>query len=124
LFKLLLILVIIVLSAGVLSADDSVFAFQPVVNEVSLYKNFLDDGDDAGQTLQIVSINSMKIYTEFSFEFTADFNRKLTPCTDHDYYMEIGIVKPVWKRVSANYQRIYGTFIDRPINQIGVRYSF
>jgi len=124
LFKFLLIPIIIIISAGLLFAEDAVFSFQPLVNEVSLYKNFLDDGDDAGQTLQIVAINSVKIYTEFSFEFTADFNRKLTPGTNHDYYMEIGIVKPVWKKVSANYQRIYGTFVDKPINQIGVRYSF
>jgi len=124
LFKFLLISVIIIISTGLLYAEDAAFSFQPLVNEISLYKNFLDDGDDAGQTLQIVAINSVKIYTEFSFEFTADFNRKTTPGTDHDYYMEIGIVKPVWKKVSANFQRIYGTFIDRPINQIGIRYSF
>jgi len=122
--KLFSVCVLLLVLAGLVSADESVVSFQPLVNEISLYKNFLDDGDDAGQTLQIVSINSIKIYTEFSFEFTADFNRKLTPGKDHDYYMEFGIVKPVWKKVSANYQRIYGTFVDKPINQIGVRYSF
>ena len=122
--RIILSFVIIVAVASFTAADDSVFSLQPLVNEISLYENFLDDGDNAGQTLQIISINSVKIYTEFSLEFTADFNRKMTPGTDSDYYIEMGIVKPVWKKVSANYQRIYGTFIDKPINQIGVRYSF
>ena len=123
-FRIILSFVIIAATAGFAIADDSVFSLQPLVNEISLYENFLDDGDNAGQTLQIISINSVKIYTEFSLEFTADFNRKMTPGTDSDYYIEVGIVKPVWKKVSANYQRIYGTFIDKPINQVGVRYSF
>jgi len=124
LFRVILVSVFCILVVSSIYADDSVFVFQPIVNEVSLYENFLDNGDNAGQTLQIISINSLKVYTEFSFEFTADFNRKMTPGTNSDYYIEMGIVKPVWKKVSANYQRIYGTFIDKPINQIGVRYSF
>ncbi|MCP4582958.1 MAG: hypothetical protein GY839_15215 [candidate division Zixibacteria bacterium] len=123
-FRVTLISVFCILAVSSIRAEDSVFAFQPIVNELSLYENFLDNGDNAGQTLQIVSINSLKVYTEFSFEFTADFNRKMVPGTNSDYYIEMGIVKPVWKKVSANYQRIYGTFIDKPINQVGVRYSF
>jgi len=105
-------------------AGENKLNFQPIVNEVSLYQNTSDDGDNFGQTLQIVSINEFRVVTTFSFEFTADFNRKLTPGEDHDYYMEIGIVKPVWKKLSANYQRIHGTFVSDPVNQFGVRWSF
>jgi hypothetical protein len=57
-------------------------------------------------------------------EFTADFNRKMAPGEDHDYYLEFGLVKSVWRNVSVNYQRIHGTFIDDPVNQFGIRYRF
>jgi hypothetical protein len=100
------------------------FGFQKLTNEVSLYQNILDSGDNAGQTLQVIAINSLRIFTDVQLEFTADFNRKLTPGKDSDYYMEIGMVKPVYGRLSVNYQRIYGTFIDKEINQVGVRFRF
>ena len=122
--KLVFIFILVLCSATLTFAQLAFLPVTSISNEVSLYQNFLDDGDNAGQTLQIVFINSVRVFTEFSFEFTADFNRKMTPGKDSDYYMEIGIVKPVWKKMSLNYQRIYGTFIDRPINQIGFRYRF
>jgi hypothetical protein len=98
--------------------------FQPIVNEVSVYQNYLDDGDNAGQTLQVIAINSVRVFTELKIELTADFNRKLTPGYNTEYYMEIGIVKEIHKRISLNVQRIYGTFVTRRINQFGVRFSF
>lgn len=123
--KLFFILQLIsLLSIKICYAGDDSIGFGPIVNEVSLYQNSSDDGDNLGQTLQIVSINSFNIFTDFSIEFTADFNRHLTPGKDRDYYLEIGIVKPVWKSLSANYQRIHGTFVDDPVNQFGVRWSF
>jgi hypothetical protein len=115
---------LIVLLAFPARSQTSNFLFTPLVNEVTLFQNFLDDGGNAGQTLQIVSINSFRLFADFNFEFTGDFSRKLTPGTKTEYYIELGIVKPVWKKTAVNYQRIYGTFIDRPINQIGLRYCF
>jgi hypothetical protein len=98
--------------------------FQAITNEVSFYQNLFDDGEDAGRTLQIVSINSFKLLTWFSLEFTYDFNRDLAWKGKDDYYYELGLVKPVWKKLSVNYQRVDGTFVEKPFSQIGVRYSF
>jgi hypothetical protein len=98
--------------------------FQRITNEISAYQNFFDGGDDAGQTLQIVSINSVKILTWFNIEFTYDFNRDLAWKGKNDYYYELGVVKPVWRKISLNYQRVDGTFLEKSFNQIGVRYSF
>jgi hypothetical protein len=122
--RLVFVLALMFIGSSLVSAQTQYFSFEPIVNEVSLFQNFLDDGNDAGQTLQIVSINSMTILTDFSVEFTADFNRKMTPGHDTDYYLEIGIVKPVLDKISLNYQRVHGTFVDKPVNQIGIRYSF
>ncbi len=118
-----IILSVVCFATSVSAGDDSL-GFQPIVNEVSVYQNGSDDGKNLGQTLQIISINEFKLVTTFNLEFTADFNRKSTPGEDDDYYIEVGIVKPVWKKLSANYQRIHGTFISDPINQFGVRWSF
>lgn len=106
------------------SSQDATLGFSPIVNEVSVYQNSSDDGDNLGQTLQIVSINEIKVGVAFNLEFTADFNQKLTPGKGKDYYLEIGLVKPVWRDLSVNYQRIHGTFVDEPVNQFGVRWSF
>ena len=104
--------------------DDGPLDFAPIVNEVSVYQNSSDEGNDLGQTLQIISINEIKLGTTFNLEFTADFNRRITPGEDEDYYLEISLVKPVWKKLSVNYQRIHGTFIADPVNQFGIRWSF
>lgn len=106
------------------AGDEPIFDLQPIVNEVSLYQNSSDGGDNLGQTLQIVSINTITLWTTFNLEFTADFNRELTEGTTRDYYLEVGLVKPVWRRLSANYQRVHGTFVDEPVNQFGIRWSF
>jgi hypothetical protein len=105
-------------------AQDPTLGFSPIVNEVSVYQNCSDNGDNLGQTLQIVSINEIKVGVAFNLEFTADFNQKLTPGKGKDYYLEIGLVKAVWKDLAVNYQRIHGTFVDEPVNQFGVRWSF
>lgn len=105
-------------------SQDAAIGVSPIVNEVSVYQNSSDDGDNLGQTLQIVSINEIRMGLTFNLEFTADFNRKLTPGKNSDYYLEIGLVKPVWKELSVNYQRIHGTFVAEPVNQFGVRWSF
>jgi len=95
----------------------------PITNEVSFYKNIDDSGAGRGRTLQIVSINGFHLGTDFTFEFTCDYNWKLDRFRNQDYYMELSLVKPVYKALSVNYQRIYGTFVDRPVNQIGLRLS-
>lgn len=120
-----LIFVIIILAlTGPAYGDDYPLGFSPISNEVSFYQNSSDDGDNLGQTLQLVFINSFDIGTELGVEFTADFNRKMTPGEDYDYYLEFGLVKPVWKKLSVNYQRIHGTFVSDPVNQFGVRWRF
>lgn len=96
----------------------------PITNEISFYKNIDDDGVGRGRTLQIVSINGFHLGTDFTFEFTCDYNWRLDRYEKRDYYMELSLVKPVYKALSVNYQRIYGTFVDPPINQIGLRLSF
>ena len=98
--------------------------FFPISNEVSFYKNVDDDGADRGQTLQIISINSFKLLTNFNFEFTGDFNFDFTPGLDDDHYIELSIVKPVTDMVSLNVQRVISTFESKPINQFGIRLVF
>ena len=95
----------------------------PCTNEISYFSNVDDAGNNRGRTLQIVSINMLDIGTEFIFEFTGDFNWDLDLYEDYDYYMELSLVKPIYKSFSLNYQRIYGTFCDEPINQFGLRLS-
>ncbi|MFH1699367.1 MAG: hypothetical protein ABIE07_02170 [Candidatus Zixiibacteriota bacterium] len=95
----------------------------PYTNEISYFKNLDDDGKNRGTTLQIISINEFNIGTNFIFEFTGDFNWNLDLDEDKDYYIELSIVKPVYKSISLNYQRIYGTFYEPPVNQFGVRLS-
>jgi hypothetical protein len=98
--------------------------FRKLVNEVSFYQNRYDDFLNAGQTLQIVSINSLKLGTWFNFEFTYDLNYDLEEKDDFTYYLEVGVVKEILPHFSINYQRIHGTFVDKPVNQFGIRFSF
>lgn len=95
----------------------------PITNEISWYKNIDDAGSSRGTTLQIISINMFDVGTDFILEFTGDFNWDLDLYEDYDYYLELSVVKPVYKSLSVNYQRIYGTFVTEPINQFGVRLS-
>jgi hypothetical protein len=99
------------------------FSITPITNEVSLYKNVDDGGNDRGQTIQIIAINSIHLLTDFNFEFTADFNWEMSD-RDSDNYMEFSLVKPFGERFSLNYQRIIATFEDEPVNQFGIRFSF
>ncbi|UCE67646.1 MAG: hypothetical protein JSU85_06460 [Candidatus Zixiibacteriota bacterium] len=122
--RYLIIISVLVVAYGVAEGGEYPLGFSPISNEVSLYQNCSDDGDNLGQTLQLVLINSIDIGTELGVEFTADFNRKMTPGKDRDYYLEFGLVKSVWKNFSVNYQRIHGTFIGDPVNQFGIRYRF
>jgi hypothetical protein len=98
--------------------------FFPISNEVSLYKNVDDAGVDRGETLQIISINSFKLWTSFNFEFTGDFNFDYTPGLDDDHYVELSLVKPVSDFVSLNVQRVISTFEPEPVNQFGLRLVF
>ena len=98
--------------------------FYPISNEVSYYRNYDDTGENRGQTLQIIAINGFKLLTDFTFEFTADYNFDLTPGLDRDHYVELSIVKPVTSFVSLNIQRVIATFEAEPINQFGVRLVF
>jgi hypothetical protein len=95
----------------------------PYTNEISYFKNLDDDGKNRGTTLQIISINEFNLGTNFIFEFTGDFNWNLDLYEEKDYYIELSVVKPVYKSISLNYQRIYGTFYKPPVNQVGVRLS-
>jgi hypothetical protein len=97
----------------------------PISNEISFYKNVDDDGIDRGTTLQIISINLFHVGTDFIVEFTGDFNWDMDVFDeyDYDYYIEFSLVKPVYKTLSLNYQRIYGTFASGPVNQFGIRLS-
>jgi len=114
-------------------APSGKLGFFPISNEISFYKNYDDVGEDRGQTMQIVSINSFKILTTFNFEFTGDFNWRYSYIdpynsslgkNDHDYYIELSVVKPVTSFFSLNVQRIIATFEEESINQYGFRLSF
>lgn len=114
-------------SAGMIpswESPDGKIGFFPISNELSLYQNYDDSGEDRGRTLQIISINSFKLLTTFNFEFTADYNYDLTPGLAEDHYVELSIVKPVGSILSLNIQRILSSFEPEPINQFGVRLSF
>lgn len=100
------------------------FGFFPITNEISIYQNYDDAGEDRGRTLQVISINSLRIWTSFTIEFTGDFNYQLTPGLSDDHYIELSLVKPVTPLVSLNYQRVMSTFEAEPVNQLGVRLSF
>jgi len=105
-------------------APSGKIGFYPISNELSYYKNYDDAGEDRGQTLQIVSINSFRLWTTFNFEFTGDFNFDFTPGLNDDHYIELSIVKPVTSFVSLNVQRVISTFEPDPVNQFGIRLVF
>ena len=114
-------------------APSGQLGFIPIVNEISLYQNYDDAGENRGKTLQIISINSFKVFTTFNFEFTGDFNYrysyrdifdKSAGMMHHDYYIELSLVKPINSILSVNVQRIVATFEDESINQFGIRLSF
>ena len=115
------------ISAGVIPTWESPsknVGFYPISNQVSLYQNYDDSGEDRGRTLQIIAINSFRLWTEFSFEFTADYNFKLTPGLNRDHYVELSLVKPVTPLISLNVQRVISTFEPESINQFGLRLVF
>ncbi len=103
--------------------DGEVFGLYPVTNEISFFKNIDDAGIDRGETFQVVAINGFKLLTDFTFEFTADFNWRMSD-ERRDHYIELSLVKPIYNILSINYQRIYATFERKPINQFGLRLSF
>ena len=105
-------------------AESGNFGFYPIVNEISLYQNYDDNGDNRGKTIQIISINSFRLITDFNFEFTGDFNYDFTPGYDNDHYIELSIVKPIGSMFSLNVQRIIATLEVKSINQFGFRLSF
>lgn len=114
-------------SAGMIpswESDSGQFGFYPISNEISWFKNYDDAGEDRGTTLQFVLINSFRVVTDFTFEFTADYNFDLTPGLDDDHYVELSLVKPVHSIVSLNYQRVISSFEPESLNQFGVRLSF
>jgi len=122
----LLMFLVLSLSTSVFSLpafDSKLVGFYPVNNNVSLYQNIDDSGRNRGKTLQVVSINTFKILTRFDFEFCADFNWDMS-YKNYDYYMELGVVKPVVSSFSINYQRVISTFESKPVNQFGLRFSF
>jgi len=100
------------------------FGFYPISNEISFYKNIDDAGEDRGETVQLVLINSFKLFTNFTFEFTADYNFDYAQDYDKDHYVEISLVKPITKVISVNVQRVISTFEPESVNQFGFRLSF
>lgn len=106
------------------SARAQTFTFEKISNELSLYQNYTDDIHTRGQTVQVVSINRFRIGWWFQTEFTADFNYDYDKAKAWDYYLEIGLVKSLFRGLSVNYQRIEGTFVAEPTNQVGLRWTF
>lgn len=104
--------------------SDKTFGLKPVSNNISLYQNSYDNSRNAGQTLQIVLINSFKLGTWFTLEITGDIDRNLQEIGKTCHYFEFGLVKDVKSGFSFNYQRVIGTFVDKPVNQFGIRFSF
>jgi hypothetical protein len=100
------------------------FDFKKGCNNISLYHNGLDDFSNAGNTLQLVFINSFKLFTWFDLEITGDIDRDLQEKGKTANYFEFGLVKNVWSKFSLNYQRIHGTYVNKPVNQFGVRFTF
>jgi hypothetical protein len=114
-------------SAGVIPSLESKsgeIGFYPITNEISFYKNIDDGGDERGETVQIVLINSFKLGFAFNFELTADYNFGMAPGMDNDHYVELSLVKPISKVLSINVQRIISSFEDQSVNQFGLRLSF
>jgi hypothetical protein len=105
-------------------APAQTFTFEKISNELSLYQNYSDEIDTRGQTVQVVAINRVRIGWWFQTEFTADFNYDYDKAKAWDYYLEIGIVKSLFRGLSINYQRIEGTFVAKPTNQVGLRWTF
>ena len=115
------------LSAGIIPSYESAskkVGFYPISNQVSIYQNYDDSGDDRGRTLQIIAINNFKLWTEFSFEFTADYNFHLAYGLTRDHYVELSLVKPITPLISLNVQRVISTFEPESINQFGLRLVF
>jgi len=119
----LMFLALTVTSRSLPTIDGKVFGIYPVTNEVSFFRNVDDAGNDRGETFQVVMINGFKILTDFTFEFTGDFNWDMSP-ENRDHYIELSLVKRIGGPISVNYQRIYSTFEQEGINQFGLRLSF
>jgi len=101
-----------------------VFELKPISNNITLFQNTYDDWKGAGQTLQVVLINSFKLGTWFTLEITGDIDRSLQEKKKTCHYFEFGLLKDIAPKFSLNYQRIIGTYMDKPVNQFGVRFSF
>jgi len=118
-FGVALLMMIVVPEAGA-----QTFTFEKISNELSLYQNYSDEFDPRGQTVQVIAINRFRLGWWFQAEFTADFNYDYDKADDWDYYLEVGVLKPLVGGLSVNYQRIEGTFVAEPTNQIGLRWTF
>ena len=122
--KKILIIFLFIMFLMSASGFAQTFSLKPISNNISLYQNSYDDWKDAGQTLQIVMINSFKFGTWFTLEITGDIDRSLQEKGKTCHYFEFGLVKDIVPRFGLNYQRIIGTFVDKPVNQFGIRFSF
>lgn len=119
-FTILFFILIFLLSL----CEARTFGLKPISNNVSLYQNSYDNSRNAGQTLQMVLINNFKIGTWFTLEITGDIDRNLQEIGRTCHYLEFGLVKDIKSGFSFNYQRVIGTFVDKPVNQFGIRFSF
>lgn len=121
--KILTILFFMLISVPAFGSGKT-FGLKSISNNISLYQNSFDNSRNAGQTLQIVLINSFKLGTWFTLEITGDIDRNLQEIGRTCHYFEFGLVKDVKSGFSFNYQRVIGTFVDKPVNQFGIRFSF
>ena len=122
--RLMLLLVAALLTLIAADADAQTFTFEKISNELSLYQNYTDEFNTRGQTVQVIAINRFRLGWWFQTEFTADFNYDYDKPNKWDYYLEVGILKRVIGGLSVNYQRIEGTFVAKPTNQVGLRWTF
>lgn len=122
--KKILIIFLFIMFLMSTSGFTQTFSLKPISNNISLYQNSYDDWKDAGQTLQIVMINSFKMGTWFTLEITGDIDRSLQEKGKACHYFEFGLVKDIVSRFGLNYQRVVGTFVDKLVNQFGIRFSF
>jgi hypothetical protein len=109
---------------GTIHAQARAFTFEKISNELSLYQNYTDRATTRGQTVQVVAINRFQLGWWFQTEFAADFNYDYDKPNKWDYYYELGVMKSLVGGLSVNYQRVKGTFVTEPINQIGLRWRF
>jgi hypothetical protein len=95
-----------------------------LVRTISLYENYLQGPDRFDtQTLSVYALYSFRIGPEFLAELTMDINGDAPDEVYTDYYMELQLIKPVWRGFSVMIEDVQGTYTNR-IVRFGVGYDF